>query len=174
MDYTTDYDGQKKSQIWDSKYGRESQGTRTREWLCRLGPEAIATTDPSSRQRERPISTHPQLSDVYRIPYGNKNLVVSPDGCFIPRQTGRLAIGRNIRLRLRLESLLNLAADKPTTVQVPNCRFLGLNQLRHKLLHYPALTEVPVYSWTYIRVSLCFVKMYNMYISPTLMWPWVE
>jgi hypothetical protein len=30
-------------------------------------------------------STNPQLSDVFRIPYGNKNLVVSPDGCFIPR-----------------------------------------------------------------------------------------
>jgi hypothetical protein len=46
MDYTTDYDGQKKSQIWDSKYGRESQGTRTREWLHWLGPEAIANDRP--------------------------------------------------------------------------------------------------------------------------------
>jgi hypothetical protein len=43
---------------------------------------------------------------------------------------------------------LNLAAVKPTTVQVSNCRFLGLNKLRHKLLHYPALTDVPVYSRT--------------------------
>jgi hypothetical protein len=60
-----------------------------------------------------------------------------------------------------------LAADKPTAVQVSNCRFLGLNKLRHKLLHYPALTDVPVYSKT--RVSLCFVKMYNMSISPTSM-----
>jgi hypothetical protein len=41
---------------------------------------------------------------------------------------------------------LNLAADKPTTVQESNCRFLGLNKLRHKLLRYPALTEIPVYS----------------------------
>jgi hypothetical protein len=39
---------------------------------------------------------------------------------------------------------LNLAADKPTSVQVSNCRFSGLNKLRHKLLHYPALTDVPV------------------------------
>jgi hypothetical protein len=37
---------------------------------------------------------------------------------------------------------LNLAADKPTTVHVSNCCFLGLNKLRHKLLHYPALTDV--------------------------------
>jgi hypothetical protein len=74
---------------------------------------------------------------------------------------------------IQLELDLNLAADKPTTVQVSNCRFLGLNKLRHKLLHYPALTDVSVCSRTYkllVRVSLCFVKMYNMYISPTLMW----
>jgi hypothetical protein len=64
---------------------------------------------------------------------------------------------------------LNWAADKPTTVQVSNCRVLGLNKLRHKLLHYSALTEVPVCRRSYITVSLCFVKMYNMYISPTLM-----
>jgi hypothetical protein len=43
---------------------------------------------------------------------------------------------------------LNLAAVKPTTVQVSNCRFLGLNKLRHRLLHYPSLTDVPVYSRT--------------------------
>jgi hypothetical protein len=41
---------------------------------------------------------------------------------------------RNIRV-------LNLAAVKPTTVQVSNCRSLGLNKLSHMLLHYPALTE---------------------------------
>jgi hypothetical protein len=36
------------------------------------GQQLLLTTDPSSRQRERPISTNPQLSDR------NKNLVVSP------------------------------------------------------------------------------------------------
>jgi hypothetical protein len=43
---------------------------------------------------------------------------------------------------------LNLAADKATTVQVSNRRFVGLNKLRHKLRHYPALTDVPAYSRT--------------------------
>jgi hypothetical protein len=43
---------------------------------------------------------------------------------------------------------LNLATVKPTTVQVSNCRVLGLNNLRHKLLHYPALTDLLVYSRT--------------------------
>jgi hypothetical protein len=43
---------------------------------------------------------------------------------------------------------LNLAADKPMTVQVSNCCFLGLNKLRHKLLDYPAVTDVPVCSRT--------------------------
>jgi hypothetical protein len=60
-----------------------------------------------------------------------------------------------------------VAADKPTTVQVSNCRFLGLNKLRHKLLHSPALT-MSLYV-VELRVSLCSVKMYNMYISPTSM-----
>jgi hypothetical protein len=31
---------------------------------------------------------------------------------------------------------------------VSKCHFLGLNELRHRLLHYPALTNVPVYSGT--------------------------
>jgi hypothetical protein len=36
------------------------------------GQQKLYTTDPSSRQRERPTSTNLQLSD------SNKNLVVSP------------------------------------------------------------------------------------------------
>jgi hypothetical protein len=45
--------------------------------LTGLGPDNDCAgegqqQDPSSRQRERPISTNPQLSD------SNKNLVVSP------------------------------------------------------------------------------------------------
>jgi hypothetical protein len=68
-----------------------------------LGPEndcagesqyQLQTADPSSRQRGRPKSTNPQLSD------NNKDLVVSPRWVFIPKQTGRLPVGRNIRLRL--------------------------------------------------------------------------
>jgi hypothetical protein len=50
--------------------------------------------------------------------------------------------------RHRKYKRLNLVAVKPTTVQVSNCRFLGLNKFRHRLLHYPALTDVPVYSTT--------------------------
>jgi hypothetical protein len=67
MDYTTDYDGQKKSQIWDSKYGHESQGTRTREWLRWLGPEAVVNDRPVlSSERAPPIN---KLATVRRIPY---------------------------------------------------------------------------------------------------------
>jgi hypothetical protein len=36
------------------------------------GQQQLQTTDPSSRQRERPTSTNPQLSDSV------KNVVVSP------------------------------------------------------------------------------------------------
>jgi hypothetical protein len=31
-----------------------------------------------------------------------RNCLTVADGCFIPRQTGRLTVGRNIRLRLKL------------------------------------------------------------------------
>jgi hypothetical protein len=50
---------------------------------------------------------------------------------------------------------LNLAAVKPTTVQVSNWRFLGLNNLRHRLLQYPALTDVPVYTRTWCQFVFC-------------------
>jgi hypothetical protein len=40
---------------------------------------------------------------------------------------------------------LNLAAVKSTTVQVSDCRFWGLNKLRRRMLHNPALTDVTTY-----------------------------
>jgi hypothetical protein len=84
--------------------------------LAGLGPEndcagerqqQLRTTDPSSRQRERHTSTNPQLSG------SNKNLVVSPRYmCFISRQTGRLTVGRNIRLRPKLVSFKGVCEEK--------------------------------------------------------------
>jgi hypothetical protein len=53
------------------KYGRKSQGSRTRE-CADEDQQQLQPTDLSSRQRERPTSTTLQLSD------SNKNLVVSP------------------------------------------------------------------------------------------------
>jgi hypothetical protein len=70
-----------------------------------LGPEndcagegqyQLQTADPSSHQRGRPKLTNQQLSD------NNQDLVVSPRWCFVPRQTGRLTVGRNITLTLTL------------------------------------------------------------------------
>jgi hypothetical protein len=61
------------------KYGRESHVTRTRKRLRCEGQQQLWTTDPSSRQRERPTSTKPQLSD------SNKNLVVSPRWVLYPK-----------------------------------------------------------------------------------------
>jgi hypothetical protein len=42
------------------------------------GQRHLQKTDPSSRQRGRTTETRTQLSDVFRIPNGIKNLVVSP------------------------------------------------------------------------------------------------
>jgi hypothetical protein len=67
---------------------------------------------------------------------------------------------------------LNLAAGKPTTVQVSNCRFLGLNKLRHRLLHYPALTDIPVYSRTLCQFVFC--ENAKFVYTHTLMRPRVE
>jgi hypothetical protein len=70
-----------------------SSGSARRAWrLLYIVHCTLWKTDPFSRQRGCPISTNPQLSDR------NKNLVISPDGGLIPRQTGRLTVGRNIRL----------------------------------------------------------------------------
>jgi hypothetical protein len=75
------------------KYGLKSQGTRTRKRLRWQGPAAY-TKD------------KPDLSSE-RAPHKNKTVIVTqvikiwsqaPDGCFIPRQTGRLTVGRNIKL----------------------------------------------------------------------------
>jgi hypothetical protein len=63
---------------------------------CRLCP--LEMTDPSSRQRERPTSTIPQLPD------STKNLIFGPDGCLTPRQSGRLTVRRNVTLTLIIKS----------------------------------------------------------------------
>jgi hypothetical protein len=58
---------------------------------------------------------------------------------------------------------LNLSAVKSTTDQVSDCRFWGLNKLRHRLLHNPALTEVPVYIRK--KCEVIFVNsVWNVYI----------
>jgi hypothetical protein len=49
----------------------------------------IQKTDPSSRQSGR---TTKQDRNCQR-------LIKAPDGCFAPRQTGRLAVSRDVRLR---------------------------------------------------------------------------
>jgi hypothetical protein len=49
----------------------------------------------------------------------------------------------------------NLAAVRPTTVQVFDCHFWRLNNLRHRLLHSPALTEVPVCIITKCWIVFC-------------------
>jgi hypothetical protein len=76
-----------------SRRRRESQGTWTQERLHWQGPAA--------HTKDRPV-----LSSE-RAPHNNKTVTViqvikiwssAPNGCFIPRQTGRLTVGRNIKL----------------------------------------------------------------------------
>jgi hypothetical protein len=58
------------------------------------GQQRLQSTDPFSRERRRPTSTNPQLSDT------NKNLVFGRRWGLTPRHTDRLTVGRNIRLTL--------------------------------------------------------------------------
>jgi hypothetical protein len=91
------------------KYGCEPHGTRTREWQRWRAPAAIVNGRPVfSSGRKRLISTNPQLS------HSNRNMGVSPK-CLIPRQTGRLTVGCNVRLRLgpRLRFKGSLVGRKP-------------------------------------------------------------
>jgi hypothetical protein len=56
---------------------------------------------------------------------------------------------------------LNLAAGRSTVVQFSNCRFAGLNNLRHYLLYNTASREISVY----IRIWCHFLySVYNVHI----------
>jgi hypothetical protein len=79
------------------------------KWLCRMRTSKILNidivycwlwsrqmTDPSSRQRGRPTSTKPQLSN------NNKNLFLGPRWGLKPGLTGQLTIGRIVALTLTL------------------------------------------------------------------------
>jgi hypothetical protein len=58
------------------KYGRKSQGTRTRERPCWQGPAAYTKDRPVLSSERAPYGI--KNVTVRRIPCGNKNLVVSP------------------------------------------------------------------------------------------------
>jgi hypothetical protein len=75
------------------KYGRQFCGTSTQEWLLWQGLEAIAQ-----------VNYRPNLSSE-RVPHIKKPAIVrqktkiwpwAPDGSPIPRQTGRLTVGRKL------------------------------------------------------------------------------
>jgi hypothetical protein len=83
-----------KSRIWDSKIWSRVPRDSDPKMTALARARSNCKRHSPCRQRKRPTSTNPQLSD------SNENLVVSPRRCFIPRRTGRLTVGRNIRLRL--------------------------------------------------------------------------
>jgi hypothetical protein len=72
----------------------------------------IQKTDPSFRHRGRPQKQGRNCQRLINI------WSWAPDGCFIPRQTGRLTAGRNIRLRLRLAESSVRASMKPVHSQL--------------------------------------------------------
>jgi hypothetical protein len=85
-----------KPQMWDSKiWSREQRDSDPRS-------TALARASSMSKRQTRHIVREGAPQKQNR----NCQKVINiwskaADGCFIPRQTGRLAVGRNIRLRLR-------------------------------------------------------------------------
>jgi hypothetical protein len=84
-----------KSEIWDSKIW----SWIPRDWDLRMNALARARSN-CKRQ------THPLVRESAPHQQTRNCLIViqiwpwAPAGCFIPRETGRLTVGRNIRLRL--------------------------------------------------------------------------
>jgi hypothetical protein len=82
------------------EYGHESRETLTLECLLWRGPGATVNDRPvlsSERERERPTSTNPLLSD------SNKNLVLVPRWVFDTKTDHRLTVGRNINFDFDFE-----------------------------------------------------------------------
>jgi hypothetical protein len=101
-----------KSRIWDSKsWSRVPRDSDPRVTaLARASSNCKRQTRSLVRERERaPYQQTRNCLTVIKI------WSLTPDGCFIRRQTGRLTVGRNIRLRLK-------------TVWGSFCRQLGRGQ----------------------------------------------
>jgi hypothetical protein len=62
---------------------------------------ALASASSNCKRQTRPLVREGAPNQQTR---NNKDLVVTPDECFLPRQTGRLTVGRNITLTLTVGS----------------------------------------------------------------------
>jgi hypothetical protein len=74
-----------------------TMGLRSEKDCAGDARQKLKTTDQTSHQRGHPTSTNLQLSKNNQREKG-KNWSGVPDGCLIPRRTGRLTVGRNITL----------------------------------------------------------------------------
>jgi hypothetical protein len=75
------------------KYGHESYGTQTRNDCTGEGQQEFVKDRPGLSSERVPQIKKPATVR------NNEDMVVSPDGCFIPRQTGQLTVGHNLRLK---------------------------------------------------------------------------
>jgi hypothetical protein len=78
------------------KYGYETKGTRIQEGLRWRGPVAYTKDRPVLPSQRVPHKNNRNCKRVIKI------WSYAPYGFFIPGQTGRLTVGRNVRLRLTL------------------------------------------------------------------------
>jgi hypothetical protein len=108
-----------KSQIWDSKMWsrvpRDSDPRKTT--LVRASSDCKWQSCPLIRETAPYQQTRNCLTVM-------KIWSWDPDGCIIPRQTGRLTVGRNIRLRLTLKYQVMTTDLLMLTVTLANDRFV--------------------------------------------------
>jgi hypothetical protein len=96
-----------KSRVWDSKLW--SRVPRDSDPKMTLLPRVSSNCKRQTRPLVRDSAPHQQTRVCLAV---IKIWSKAPDGCFIPRQTARLTVGRYIRLRLRL-ALLSETHLKP-------------------------------------------------------------
>jgi hypothetical protein len=76
------------------EYGNDPRETRIQDSLCWRGPAAILKC--------RPAVSSERVLDIMTRNWVHKMWSWAPDGCLIPRHTGRLTVDRDITLTLTL------------------------------------------------------------------------
>jgi hypothetical protein len=124
----------------------------------RLGPENEWAGEASSnfKRQTRPLVREGALNQQTR----NCQTIIkiwsyAPEGCFIPRQTGRLTVGRNIRLRL---SMCGTAEKKHKLVVIKSCNCSLSFIIGAVCLRVPTTLYLP--SITLRSVSPCFYRFF--------------
>jgi hypothetical protein len=135
-----------KSRIWDSKiWSRVPRHSDPRmTTLARASSNCKRQTLPLIRES----APHQQACNCLTV---IKIWSWAPEGCFIPRQTRRLTVGRNIRLRLS-ESVVRYSPASKNVSRghcrvVTSCVYVFSKSSHHSKPRLQSLTHVTYFPW---------------------------